>query len=190
MRARHVMTDLVYTLSSDASVFDAAKLLVNAHVSAVPIVNKAGKMVGIVSEADLMSRAEIGTAPQKSWLLRLLADDSVAAGEYVHSHSHLVADVMTKTVITAGEDAKLGELAALMHKHSVKRIPILRDGEIVGIVSRANLLQALLSREPTAGAPQASDEETRRAVTAELAKRDWSSAWPINVVVSGGIVHL
>jgi CBS domain-containing protein len=190
MRAKHVMTEFVYTLPVDASIFDAAELLVTGGVSAVPVVDGSGAMVGIVSEADLMSRGEIGTTPQKSWLLRLFTNDVAAAGEYVHSHSHRVADVMTKTVITAGEDTKLGELAALMYKHAVKRIPILRDGRIVGIVSRANLLQALLSREPATDGPRATDEEIRRAVVAALEKHGWSSIWPMNVVVNSGVVHL
>jgi CBS domain-containing protein len=190
MRAKHVMTEFVYTLPVDASIFDAAELLVTGGVSAVPVVDRSGAMVGIVSEADLMSRGEIGTTPRKSWLLRLFTDDTTAASEYIHSHSHRVADVMTKTVITAGEDTKLGELAALMHNHAVKRIPILRDGRIIGIVSRANLLQALLSREPAADMPQAADEEIRRAVVAALENHGWSSIWPTNVVVNSGVVHL
>ncbi len=190
MRAKQVMSEFVHVVPADASIFDAAELLVSCGVSAVPVVDGSGKMVGIVSEADLMSRAEIGTTPQKSWLARLFADDDSAAAEYVRSHSHRVADVMTRDVVTAGEETKLGELAALMDKHAIKRIPILRDGRIVGIVSRANLLQALLSREPAADAPLVSDEETRRAVVAALEKHGWSSVWPVNVVVNAGVVHL
>lgn len=190
MRAKHVMTTSVYAVPVGASIFDAAELLVSAGVSAVPVVDGSGKMVGIVSEADLMCRAEIGTTPDKSWLHRLFADDAATASDYVRSHSHRVADVMTRDVVTATEDTKLGELATLMHKHSIKRIPILREGSIVGIVSRANLLQALLSREPAGGAPHLSDEETRRAVVAELEKTGLVSAWPANVVVNAGVVHL
>ena len=190
MRAKHVMTEFVYAVSASASIFDAAELLVTAGVSAAPVVDGSGKMVGIVSEADLMCRAEIGTSPDKSWLQRLFTDDAVTAGNYVRSHSHRVTDVMTKNVVTATEDSKISELAKLMQKHSIKRVPILRDGRIVGIVSRANLLQALLSREPAGDAPQHSGEETRRAVVAELAKDGLSSAWPTNVVVNAGVVHL
>ena len=190
MRAKHVMTEFVYAVPANATIFDAAELLVTSGVSAVPVVDNSGKMVGIVSEADLMCRAEIGTTPHKSWLVRLFADEGAAAGEYVRSHSHRVADVMTKNVVTASEDTKLGELAALMNKNSIKRIPILRDGWIVGIVSRANLLQALLSREPPADVPRVSDEEIRRAVVEALDKQGWSSTWPANVVVNSGVVHL
>jgi CBS domain-containing protein len=190
MRARHVMTDCVYALPANASIFDAAELLVSAGISAAPVIDSAGKLIGIVSEADLMSRAEIGTAPDKSWLQRLFADEATAAGTYVRSHSHHVTDVMTRHVVTATEDTGLAELANLMHRNSIKRIPILRDGAIVGIVSRANLLQALLSREPAADASPHSDEETRRAVIAELEKNGLTSTWPINIVVNAGVVHL
>lgn len=190
MRAKHVMTDCVYALPADASIFDAAELLVSAGISAAPVVNSAGKLIGVVSEADLMSRAEIGTAPDKTWLQRLFADEVMTAGDYVRSHSHHVTDVMTRDVVTATEDTKLAELANLMHRHSIKRIPILRDGAIVGIVSRANLLQALLSREPAADTVPHTDEETRRAVVAELDKNGLTSTWPINIVVNAGVVHL
>jgi CBS domain-containing protein len=190
MRAKHVMTEFVYAVPADATIFDAAELLVTSGVSAAPVVDESGKMVGIVSEADLMCRAEIGTTPHKSWLVRLFTDDVVAAGEYVRSHSHRVGDVMTKNVVTASEDTKLGELAELMHKNSIKRIPILRDGWLVGIVSRANLLQALLSREPFVDVQRVPDDEIRRAVIEALEKQGWSSAWPTNVVVNSGVVHL
>jgi len=190
MRAKHVMTDCVYALPADASIFDAAELLVSAGISAAPVVDSRDKLIGIVSEADLMSRTEIGTAPDKSWLQRLFADEVTTAGAYVRSHSHRVVDVMTRRVVTATEDTRLSELASLMNEHSIKRIPILRDGAIVGIVSRANLLQALLSREPAADTAPHTDEETRRAVVAELEKNSLTSTWPVNVVVNAGVVHL
>ena len=136
-------------------------------ISAAPVVDADGTLIGIVSEADLMYRAEIGTVPGKSWLQRLLADDAVLARDYIRSHSHRVADVMTKNVVTAEERASLGEIAALMQRHRVKRIPILRGGKLVGIVSRASLLQGLRAREPSALEDPAADETLRTAVAAE-----------------------
>jgi predicted transcriptional regulator len=97
---------------------------------------------------------------------------------------------MTREVVTAGEEATLGELAALMHKKGIKRIPILRDGALVGIVSRANLVQALLCQEPGQEAPAAGDEALRRAVGEALDRQPWTGAWPTNIVVNGGVVHL
>ena len=190
MRAKHVMTRQVHSVAADSSVYDAAQVLLNAGISAAPVVDADGTLIGIVSEADLMYRAEIGTVPGKSWLQRLLADDAVLARDYIRSHSHRVADVMTKNVVTADERASLGEIAALMQRHRVKRIPILRGGKLVGIVSRASLLQGLLAREPSALEDPAADETLRTAVAADLAKHAWASSRPINVVVENGVVHL
>lgn len=190
MRARHVMTRQIHAVAADASVYDAAQVLLNAGISAAPVVDADGTLIGIVSEADLMYRAEIGTVPGKSWLQRLLADDAVLARDFVRSHSHRVTDVMTKNVVTAGERAPLSEIATLMQRHRVKRIPILRGHKVVGIVSRANLLQGLLAREPTLPEDSTADETLRATVAAELAKHAWASNRPTNVVAENGVVHL
>ena len=190
MRAADVMSRCVVSISSDSTIFEAAELLVSMHFSALPVVDGSGKIVGIVSEADLMRRPEIGTAPHHSWLSRMLADGGQAAAEYVSFNSRRVADVMTKKVISVQQDATLGEIAETMAKHKVKRVPVLHDNLVVGIVSRSNLLQALMSREPAGGAAGASDEELRRNVMAAVDKQPWSSAWPTNVMVNSGVVHL
>jgi CBS domain-containing protein len=190
MRAKDVMTDGVVCLHVSASVFEAAELMVGAGVSAVPVIDGEGKVVGIVSEADLMRRAEIGTTARKSWLSRFLASDAASAHQFVQSHSRRVAEVMTKEVVTAAEDTELGKLAELMETHGIKRIPIVRDGEVLGIVSRADLLRALLSQEPEGEADRPSDDELRRTVIAALSKHGWTSRWPTNVFVNAGVVHL
>lgn len=190
MRAKDVMTCGVVCVDVKESIFDAAELLLGAGVSAAPVIDDKGTVVGIVSEADLLRRAEIGTAPRKSWLSRLLASEASSAHEFVSAHARKVSDVMTRTVITAAEDAPLGELVDLMERHNVKRIPVVRDDKLVGIVSRANLLEALLSREPEGPAVQPSDSETRRAVVEALEKHPWTSRWPTNVFANDGVVHL
>jgi CBS domain-containing protein len=190
MRASDIMTTDLVCLDQGASVFDAAELLICAGVSALPVVDARGRIVGIVSEADLMRRSELGTAPHKSWLTRLLADSETTAQEFVRSHSRRVSEVMTTPVITAAEDTVLSDLVDLMEKHGVKRVPIVKDAAVVGIVSRANLLQALLSREPQDVADQASDEHLRRAVTAALESHGWTSKWPTNILANAGVVHL
>jgi CBS domain-containing protein len=189
MQAMQVMTRPVVTVPADATVFAAADILLGSRISAAPVIDADGKMVGIVSEADLMNRPEIGTVPGKSWLQRLLADDAVLARDYVRSHSHHVADVMTRNVITAEERAEVLDIAALMQRHHIKRVPIVRDGKVVGIVSRANLLQGLLARESQPSDGLASDESVRTKVSAELAKHSWGSG-VTNVVVDKGVVHL
>jgi CBS domain-containing protein len=190
MRANDVMTKDVVCLNVQASIFDAAECMVCARVSAVPVIDDGGSIVGIVSEADLLQRPEIGTMPKKSWLSRLVANDVASAREFVASHSRRVAEVMTTHVVTADEETTLGGLVELMEAHRVKRIPIIRNGVVVGIVSRANVLEALLSREPDGGVIQPSDDELRQAVVAALEKHGWTSTYPTNVYANAGVVHL
>lgn len=190
MLAKDVMTRQVHTLPVDSSIFAAARFLLSSHVSAVPVVDSQGNLIGIVSEADLVHRVELGTERRRSWLLRLLRDDAAAAADYIKSHARSVADIMTRAVVTATEETTLGEIAALMDEHHVKRIPVVRDGKPVGVVSRANLLQGLLACTPPAGAAETTDEAIRTTVELEFAKHHWPLTWPTNVVVENGVVHL
>jgi CBS domain-containing protein len=190
MRAKDIMTESIVCVNVKETVFDAAELLLGAGVSAAPVVNDQGNVLGIVSEADLIHRAELETSPRKSWLLRLLDSEATVARDYVTSHARNVADVMTREVVTASDEATLGELVELIEKHRVKRIPIVRDNKLVGIVSRANILGALLSREPDSAAGLPDDKKLRHAVAEAFDKQAWKSRWPVNVVVSDGVVHL
>ncbi len=190
MHARDVMTKGVICINVKESVFDAAELLLGAGVSAVPVVDDKGAVVGIVSEADLIRRAEIETAGKKSWLARLMDSEVSAARDFVAAHTRRLSDVMTKEVVTATEDTPLRELVALMDRHVIKRIPIVRDGVPIGVVSRADLLRALLSREPDRPVLQPTDKALRQAVVEALENRPWTSKWPTNVFANDGVVHL
>lgn len=190
MHVKQVMSRPVQTIAADASVYDAAELLLNAGVSAAPVVDPDGRIVGIVSEADLMYRSELGTMPGKSWLQRLMADDAIQAADYVRAHSHRVADVMTKNVVTVEEQTPLRDVATLMQRHRLKRIPVARDGKVVGVVSRANLLQGLLARQTAPSQDLAADEALRDSVASELARHSWATRQPTCVVAENGIVHL
>jgi len=189
MRASQAMTRPVVTVPADATVFAAADILLGSRISAAPVVDADGKLVGIVSEADLMNRPEVGTFPAKSWLQRLLADEGHLARDYVRSHSHHVADVMTREVVTVGEHTSLADIAALLLRHRIKRVPVVREARVIGIVSRANLLQGLLAREPHPAKSSEEDASIRTKVCAELAKQPWGSGIT-NVVVDNGVVHL
>jgi CBS-domain-containing membrane protein len=189
MHASQVMTRSVVTVPADATVYAAADILLGARISAAPVVDADGRMVGIVSEADLMNRPEAGTLPAKSWLQRLLADEARLARDYVRSHSHHVADVMTREVVTADERTPLLEIAALMQRNSIKRLPVVRDGKVVGIVSRANLLQGLLAREPYPAVSLPGDDQVRTEVSRALDAYRWANGVS-NVVVDSGVVSL
>jgi CBS domain-containing protein len=189
MKARDVMVSRVITVKPSASVREVAETLVKQHISAVPVVDDQGKPLGIVSEGDLLHRAEASTERRHSWWLTGLIGGDALASEYIKAHSRSVADVMTKQVITAAPDTPLHEIAALLERNSIKRVPIVENGRIVGIVSRANLVQALASNRKSLEAP-VSDREIREKILAELNGQPWAHTALLNVTVNSGVVDV
>ena len=191
MRVLDVMTHGVVTTTAESSVQAATNLMLEHRISALPVVDDAGRLVGIVSEGDLVRRVEIGTEARRSRWSELFTSNNTLAGEYVKSHSKRVADVMTRTVYSVDEAAPLFDVAELMCRHGIKRLPVLRDGMPVGIVSRANLLRALASTMQTGPALQPVDDDMiRRQLLDELRRQKWSAFNEANVVVLNGVVHL
>jgi CBS-domain-containing membrane protein len=191
MNAADVMTRDVVTVSPDDVVQDVAKLLLKHRISGVPVVDKLGKLVGIVSEGDLMRRAETETDAHRSWWLRLFSASEVLANEYVRSHARKVSDIMTTRVLVAAPDTSLRDIASLMERNRVKRLPIVEGGRLVGIVSRANLMQAFASfmaREPAGD--KSDDQSLRERVLDRLRAERWSSPSLVNVIVQQGVVEL
>jgi CBS domain-containing protein len=190
MKARDVMVSPVITVGENSTVGDVAKLLIAHHISAVPVVDDAGRLAGIVSEADLMRRKEAGTERPTSWWLAMISGDRALATEYVQSHATRVADVMTKDVETAHADTPLHEIADLFEEKHIKRVPIVNDaGDLVGIVSRANIIQAVASARPKIEIT-APDARIREKLIAELKKQSWSHVHKLNVTVTNGVVDL
>jgi CBS domain-containing protein len=191
MKARDVMVSKVITVGPDALVQDVAAILLQNRISAVPVVASDGKLLGIVSERDLMRRPEAGTEKQRPAWLEFLTSKDALADEFVKTHSRKVTDVMTADVITASPDTLVGALATLLEKNNIKRVPIVDGGKVVGIVSRANLLQALasltLEKSPKL-APM--DSVIREKVLAELKTKSWTNPWLVNVTVQDGTVNL
>jgi CBS-domain-containing membrane protein len=189
MKARDVMVSPVITVKPDASVKELAKLLLERQISAVPVVDDHGKLVGIVSEGDLLHRAEAETQRRRPWWLLVFTSDEALAADYIKEHSRKVADVMTKDVITAGPDTPLHEIARALERHAIKRVPIVQDGQIVGIVSRANLIQAVASdrKKPEIAA---SDKAIREKLLAHLQAQRWADTGLVNATVTDGVVDL
>jgi CBS domain-containing protein len=190
MNARDAMVSPVVTVRETETVRDAAKLLIAERISAVPVVDGAGKLVGIVTEADLLHRAEAGTERPVSWWLSLISGDRALADEYVKSHARKVKDVMTRDVKTAEPDTPLVEIADLFEENHIKRVPIVsKGGDLVGIVSRANIIQAIASARPKLEV-SLSDAQIRKKLLDELKKQPWSHVHRLNVTVTGGVVDL
>lgn len=191
MKAADVMVSNVITVRPDNTVQDVAKILLARRISAVPVVDEGGRLVGIISEADLIRRVETGTNRRRSSWLELLTGNAKLAEEYIKANARKVVDVMTQDVVTAAPDAPLKEIARLLEKHQIKRVPIVEDGKVVGIVSRANLLQGLASQQKeTAPAGKGDDSALREKVIRKLNKEPWAPLNQINVTVHQGVVNL
>jgi CBS domain-containing protein len=184
MKARDVMTAPVITCKSTASVKEVAKLFLQRHISAVPVVDEQDKLVGIISESDLMRRAESGT----EWLILMTSEQGLAA-DYIKAHAVRVADVMTRKVITTTPDTPLNEIAGILETNGIKRVPVVRDGQLVGIISRANLVQAMASRGSKLDIPL-SDAAIRDRLLKHLNTQRWAHTDLLNVTVNEGVVDL
>ena len=188
MRAIDVMTSQVVTAMPQMTVQDMAKLMINNRISGIPIVDEDRQLVGIVTEGDLLRRAETGTERRHSRWSEWFSPNSRLAAEYVETHAKRVADIMTCGVVSVGEFATLGEIADVMETRRIKRVPVVHGGKLVGIVSRADLLRLLAS-----GGVTAPDDESDRAIRSrlftELRNQKWTRLNEADIVVSDGVVH-
>jgi len=190
MKASDVMTTNVVTVQPDVLVKDVADILIKRGISAVPVVNERAELVGIVSEGDLLHRTETDTVQPRAWWLRLLTNEEVLASRFVKANARKVGDIMTRDVIVVGPDASLGEIATLLEKKGIKRVPVVKDGKLVGIVSRANLVQALAAQKDVRPAMAPSDATIRSKLLARLNNEPWAHSSLLNVMVKDGTVEL
>lgn len=189
MNAADIMTPDVICAEPETPLAELIGLMLKNRISAVPIVEQ-GRVVGIVSEGDLLRRAETGTEARPSRWLELVTSTDRLAADYVKAHGVKAGEVMTRNVITVAAETPLAEIAHLMETHRIKRVPVLRDGRLVGIVARRNLLQALASRL-NAAPVTANDRAIRDAFLAALSRQPWADQGAsINAVVCDGVVHL
>lgn len=190
MNAADVMTKDVITVPPDMTVREAADVLLRHRISAVPVVDSTGKLLGILSEGDLVRRHELGTERHRSWWLSVFTDTASSGYDYVKAHGQHVADVMTRDVVTAEPTTSLAEIASRLERHGIKRLPIVRDGRVVGIVSRSNLVRALASAPVSVPAAAATDQEIRENVMAHIRAQPWGMPWLANVGVHDGVVEI
>jgi CBS domain-containing protein len=189
MKAADVMVSNVITVGPEATVQEVADILLKNRISGLPVTGPRGELLGIVSEGDLLRRPEAGTMRRPSWWLGLLASNEGLAADYIKSHSRKIVDVMTRRVVTATPETPVADIATLLEKHAIKRVPIVEDGKIVGIVSRANLLQALAALKSVP--PGTTDDARIRAtLSAKLANEQWAKPSWLNLIVHDGTVDL
>jgi len=189
MRAHQIMTRPVITVTPETTIVEAASTMLQRHVSGLPVVDASGKLVGIVSEGDFIRRSEIGTQRKRGRWLRFILGPGKSATDFVREHGSKVAEIMTPEPLTITEDTALDEIVQLMEKNNVKRMPVMRGERVVGIVSRANLLQAVASLARQIPDPSADDDHIRNRIVDALTKSDWCP-FGLGVIVRDGIVHL
>ena len=190
MQARDVMTRSVISIDPDSTVLQAARLMLQHRISGLPVVDNAGKLVGILSEGDFLRRRETQTQRRRSRWLEFLMGPGRMAAEYSHSHGSKVSEVMTTEVQSVGEDASLDDIVQLMERHHIKRVPVMQDGKLTGIVTRSNLMHAMVSLARTAPPVAESDAAIRERLLAEIKRQTWAPAAMVDVVVRDGVVEL
>jgi len=189
MKAKEIMSLEVVSVNPDASILEAVRLMLQNRISGLPVVDRQGMLIGMVTEGDFLRRAETGTQRKRARWIEFFMGPAQSAEEYVHTHGRKVADVMTPAPITITEDARLDEIVGLMEQSSVKRLPVVRQGRVIGIVSRANLLHALASVVGELPGSAATDVTIREQIVAEVSNKAWSPR-NFNVVVRDRVVEL
>jgi CBS domain-containing protein len=189
MRAHQIMTRQVITIAAGASIVDAANIMLDKHISGLPVVDDAGAVVGIVSQGDFIRRAEIGTERKRGRWLKFLVGPGTAASDFVRERGRKVEEIMTPDPCTVTEDATLEDIVELMERNHVKRLPVLRGDRLVGIVTRTNLLQAVAGLARDVPDPTADDDHIRHRIINSIEKSDWTP-FGLGVIVANGVVHL
>jgi CBS domain-containing protein len=190
MNALDVMTRKVLTVGRNASVVEAIRLMLVNRVSGLPVVDDAGKLVGILTEGDFLRRSETGTERHRPRWLEILMGPGRMAGEYVRTHGRKVEEIMTRDVVSVTEDTPLDEVVQLMERRRIKRVPVLDTDSLVGIISRADLLRALMRALDAHPAQTTSDDEIRERILAELSKAAWVPREGLAITVADGVVDL
>lgn len=188
MQVRDVMTRNVISVKADDSILTAARLMLQNRISGLPVLDPNGAPIGIVTEGDFLRRGELGTTKRRPRWVEFLLGPGKLAEEYVHQSGKRVSEVMTRNLRTVGEDDSLDDVVMLMERYRVKRLPVVRNGKLVGIISRANLLHALASLAREAPNASGGDAGIRDRILETLAKQHWALA--VNVVVKNGVAEI
>ena len=188
MQVRDVMTANVISISAQATILEAARTMLRNRISGLPVVDAEGRLLGMVTEGDFLRRSEIGTERRRPKWLEFVLGPGRMAEEYVHVAGRKIEDVMTRDPVVVSEDDDLQTMVELMERRRVKRLPVLRNGKIVGIVSRANLMRALVSLARTEETPPGGDAALRERIVTAFAAQPWAPH--VNIVVKDSIAEL
>lgn len=190
MNVGDIMTQPVISVRPAEGIANIVRLMLDRRISGMPVIDDAGRLVGIVTEGDLLRRTETGTTRHRPRWLEFMLSPGRLADEYVHTHGRRVDEVMTRDVVTVTEATSLDTVVTLMEQRRIKRVPVVRDGKVIGIVSRANLLHALVALGDSPASASASDASIRKRILDEIQREPWGPRFSINVVVRRGRVDL
>jgi CBS domain-containing protein len=194
MKAQDIMTKAVVTVRPDTSIRDIASLMVEKHISGIPVVNEDGKMVGIVSQSDLLHRTEVGTERKHKWWFRIIADSQDMAREYAKAHGLRASDVMARYVISVRPDAELSDVADILDNNKIKRVPVVDGDKLVGLITRGDLVRALsLSHLAKSATPKKVENAAlHKTLQQRIRAQPWLGADQdhINLTVSDGTVEI
>ncbi|MDR3535518.1 MAG: CBS domain-containing protein [Acetobacteraceae bacterium] len=185
-----VMTRHVLSVAPDSTVEEAASLMLQRGISGLFVVDSKGDLAGVVTEGDLLRRDELGTQRNRPWWLRMLVSPGRQAADFTRAHGRRVSDVMTETVVSVPHDAELEVVVDLMERNRIKRVPVTQGGRVVGVVSRSDLLRALVGRARSAWPTATDDRSIRAAILDALDKQSWAPMTTLNVTVSQGVVDI
>lgn len=187
MKARDLMTTSLVVVPPETPVAGVVELLASRGISAVPVTDAEGRLVGLVTEGDLIRRLAEEKRGPLGWFLGLFADSRRLAQRFAKAHGAKAADVMTRELVTVGEEAEAEEIARLMERHQIRRVPVLKDGKLAGIVSRADLLRAVLV-PPEAAPGEQTDAALLKAVIAAMREQPWVDTFYVFPTVKDGTV--
>lgn len=190
MQAQDIMTKKVISAAADTTVEQITALMMESHISAVPILDSGGSVIGIVSEGDLMRRVEGARKTNKSWWLSLFSGSDDTARDFIAMRSRRTKDIMTHKVLVVTPTTPVAEIALMLEKNQIKRVPVVENNRLVGIVSRANLLQALSATPIASLGSQTSDRRKRDIVLVALAEVPGLKNRQLNVIVKGSKVDV
>jgi CBS domain-containing protein len=190
MKAQDIMTREVVTIKPNASVHEVATLLAKHRISGIPVTTTGKRLLGIVSEGDLVERAEVGAEPKGKWWLEGFSNAQAMASRYVKAHGATVADVMTRQVATVRPDTALDEVANVLQAHRVKRVPVVQDGKLIGIVTRSDIVRAVSGAMGPVAAKMRTDADLQRAILERMRTERWLDTSYVNLNVAKGKVSI
>ncbi len=190
MRAHQIMTTKVHTAKRETSIAELARVMTAERISGVPIVDDEGGMIGIVSETDLLHRTELGTERRRKWWISLFLDSDMRARDFIKTHGLTAGDVMSRFIISVPADAKLAEVADILDANNLKRVPVLKAGKLVGIITRGDLVRALAAADAIRSPSSTDSAMLQKAINARIQRESWLSASYLNVVVVDKRVEL